>query len=91
MEVSIDTVPRGTLSADVTVQLRALDAGVTVKARLYDVTAAAACPGTSSTVTSTSWTTVTFTATLTAGSHRYKLQVLPGSANADVGAIGYLV
>lgn len=91
MEVTIDTVPRGTLSADVTVQLRALDAGVTVKARLFDVTANAACPGTSSTITSTNWTTTTFTATLTAGSHRYKLQLLPGSANADVGAIGYLV
>ena len=36
-------------------------------------------------------TTVTFTATLTAGSHRYTLQILPGAANADVGAIGYLV
>lgn len=91
MEVTVDTVPRGTLSADVTVQLRALDAGVSVKARLYDVTAAAPCAGTSTLITSTTWTTVTFTATLTAGSHRYKLQVLPGAANADVGAIGYLV
>lgn len=91
MEVTIDTVPRGTLSADVTVQLRALEAGVSVNARLYDVTAGAACPGTSATVTSTSWTTVTFTATLTAGSHRYKLQLLPGAANKDVGAIGYLL
>ena len=91
MEVTIDTVPRGTLSADVTVQLRALEAGVSVNARLFDVTAVSACPGTSSTVTSTTWTTVTFTATLTAGSHRYKLQLLPGAANKDVGAIGYLL
>lgn len=91
MQVSIDTVPRGTVSADVTVQLRALDAGVSVQARLYDVTASSPCPGTSAVVTSTSWTTVTFTATLTAGSHRYTLQILPGAANADVGAIGYLV
>jgi hypothetical protein len=91
MTVTIDTVPRGTTSADVTVTMRALDAGVTVQARLYDVTAGAPCPGTSAVVTSTTWTTVTFTATLTAGSHRYKLQLLPGAANADVGAIGHLL
>lgn len=91
MTVTVDTVPRGTLSADVTVTMRALDAGVSVQARLYDVTAGAPCSGTSSVVTSTSWTTVTFTATLTAGSHRYKLQLLPGAANADVGAIGHLL
>lgn len=90
IQVQINTVARGSTSATVTARLRALSSGVSVQARLYDATASAACTGTSSVVTSTSWTLVTFTVTLTAGSHYYKLQLLPGTANEDVGAVAYI-
>ena len=61
-----------------------------MRARLYDYTAAAACPETSSLVTSTTWETVTWTVTLNAGSHYYGLQLLPGAADEDVAAVAYL-
>lgn len=90
LQVQINTVPRGTLSASVTVRLRALEAGVSVQARLFDYTDTVACAGVSAVVTSTTWTTAVFTVTLTAGSHYYGLQLLPGVANADVAAMSYL-
>lgn len=90
VHVQINTVPRGTLQANVVVRLRSFDAGVTVQARLYDVTAGAACPGTSASVNSTTFETKVFTATLTAGSHFYELQLLPGTANKDVAGSGYV-
>lgn len=90
IQVQINTVPRGTISATVTAQVRALSAGVSVRARLYDYTSGAACPELSAIVTSTSWQTVTWTVTLNAGSHYYGLQLLPGAANEDVGAVGYV-
>jgi hypothetical protein len=90
VQVQINTVPRGTLSAVVSVRLRALEAGVTVKARLYDVTAGAPCVGESAVVTSTVWEWTTFAVTLNAGSHIYELQVLPGTANKDVLGVGYV-
>lgn len=90
IQVQINTVPRGTTAALINGRLRALNSGVSVQARLYDLTAAAACPGTSAVITSTSWQTISFVATLTAGSHLYELQLLPGTANEDVGAVAYL-
>lgn len=90
IQAQISTIPRGTTAAVVTARLRALAAGISVQARLYDVSAGAPCPGTSAVVTSTDWTTVTFAVTLTAGSHLYELQLLPGTANADVAASGYI-
>lgn len=88
VQVQINTIPRGTTAATVVVRLRAYDAGVSVKARLYDVTDSVACPGESALATGTAWQTVTFSTTLTSGSHFYELQVLPGAANADVFAAG---
>jgi hypothetical protein len=88
MQVQINTVPRGTTAGTVVVRLRAFSAGVSVKARLYDVTDSVACAGESAPVTSTSWQTVTFSTTLTSGSHFYELQLLPGAANEDVFAAG---
>jgi hypothetical protein len=88
--VQIDTVTRGTTAATIVARLRALDAGVSVSARLYDITAAAPCAGTSSVVTSTSWQTVSWGVTLTAGAHLYELQLLPTVANAPVLGTAYL-
>jgi len=90
IQVQVNTVARGSSLALVTARLRALDAGVSVQARLYDVTAATPCAGVSAVITSTAWSVVSFTATLTAGSHYYELQLLPGTANKEVGAVGYL-
>ena len=90
VQVQIDTAFHGTTTATVKARLRVFDAGVSVQARLYDVTAAAAVPGTSSVVTDTSWVNVAFSVTLNAGNHFYELQLLPGSANADVAGTGYL-
>lgn len=89
-QVQVNTIPRGTTLATVVVRMRALTAGVSVKARLYDVTDDTPCPGESATVTNTNWETKVFTATLTAGSHFYELQLLPGAANEPVMGVGYL-
>ena len=90
LEVQINTIPRGTTSALVTGKLRVLDSGNTVQARIYDVTAGSACTGTSSSVNSTTWTAIQFTTTLTPGSHYYRIEVLPGLANAGVAGMAYL-
>lgn len=89
-QVQIDTVSRGSVAAVITVRLRAMTAGITVKARLFDVTDNVACPGESTIVTGTAWATRVFSTTLTAGSHFYELQLLPGSANEPVYGWGYL-
>ena len=90
--VQLNTVARGSSLALVTARLRALDAGVSVQARLFDYTDMVVCPGVSALVTSTSWSTPPpqFTVTLTAGSHFYGLQLLPGTANAEVGSVAYV-
>jgi hypothetical protein len=89
VQVTIDTVARGTTAATVTVRLKARTAGVTVQARLYNVSDGVSV-GTSLVVTSTAWVTDVFAVVLTAGSKIYELQVLPGTANSDVQAVGYL-
>jgi hypothetical protein len=88
--VQVSTVARGTTSATVVAQLRALDPGVSVQARLFDVSDGVALPGVSAVVTSTEWQTVTWTVTLNPGAHFVKLQVLSGVAGAGVAAVGYL-
>lgn len=90
MQVQVNTVARGTTSATITARLRALNGGVTVQARLFDVSANVPITGTSAVVTNTQWETVTWTVSLTPGSHYYKLQLLSGSANEPVGAMAYL-
>lgn len=87
IEVTLDTLARGSASATVTVRLRAT-AG-TIMARLRNLSDGTTV-GTSSVVASTTWETVTFAVTLTAGSKIYELQVLPSLADTDVAAVGYL-
>lgn len=89
VQVQVNTVARGTTAAIVTARVRALNPGVSVKLRLYDVTDSVACPGESASVTpGTAWQTVTFNSTLTSGSHFYELQVLPGGADQPVWVSG---
>lgn len=90
IQAPLNTAVFGT-SVTVAVRLRAAKAGVSVQARLYDATAAAPCPGTSAVITSTAWTLTVFTATLTAGTDYYELNLLPGSANQDVFGSGFVV
>jgi hypothetical protein len=89
IQIPIDTVARGSTTLTMLVRLRALESGVSVQARLYDVSAGAACPGLSTVVTSTTWQNVSFPVTLTAGFHYYELQLLPGTADADVLGAGF--
>lgn len=88
-QAQVNTAARGTLAATVTGRLKADDAGVSVKARLYDVTDGVVCTGESATVTSTAWQTVTFGVTLTAGSHFYEVQLFSATAGAWVRAAGF--
>lgn len=87
--VQLSTVARATTLFQVTAQLRAFESGVSVQARLFDVTDGSPCAGLSAVVSSQTFQTVTWTVTLTPGSHYYRLQVLPGAADSDVAAIGY--
>jgi hypothetical protein len=89
IQVSIDTVARGTTAGTVTVRLKARAAGVSVQARLYNVSDGVSV-GSSVVVTSTTFVTDVFAVTLTAGSKIYELQLLPGTANQDVSGVGYL-
>jgi hypothetical protein len=89
VQVSIDTTEIGTTAGTVTVRLRAVAAGVSVTARLYNVSDNASA-GAGVAVTSTSWVTDVFAVTFAAGAKIYELQVLPGTANKDVAAVGYL-
>jgi hypothetical protein len=76
-------------SATVFCRLRALAATVSVQARLRNLDTATTV-GTSAVVTSTDWTDANFSAALTDGTYRYQLELLAGSANADVGAVAYV-
>lgn len=87
IQVSIDTVKRGSSSGVVTVRLRATSGSVT--ARLRNISDGITA-GTSAVITNTSWETVTFSVALTNGSKIYELQLLPSVANTDVAAVGYL-
>lgn len=87
VRVVLDTVARGTAGATVTARLRAT-AG-TVQARLFNVTDGVAV-GSSSVVSTSSWSDVSFPVALTTGAKSYELQVLPSLANTDVAAVGYV-
>lgn len=87
VQITIDTVVRGTTLATVTARLRATAGSVT--ARLQNITDNTTA-GTSSAVSDTSWVTVTFPAVLAVGVKTYELQVLPSLADTDVAAVGYL-
>lgn len=89
IKVALNPSLRGTDQVLVVVQLRAIAAGVSVQARLRNLTDSTTA-GTSSVVTSTAWTDANFTATLAAGTKTYRLELLPGTANQNVGAVGYL-
>lgn len=92
VHVQINTVARGTTSATVVARLRVFTPGVTVQARLYDVTAGAPCGGAnlSAVVSSTDWESVSFTCELTPGNNFYELQLLPSVADEDVAGNGYV-
>jgi hypothetical protein len=86
-EYIVDTLLRQSTTGTVRVRLRAAAGSVT--ARLFDLTSGLAV-GTSAPYTGTAYGTVTFPVTLTAGAHRYQLQLLPSVANSDVNGVGYL-
>ena len=90
VQVQINTLPRRTTSATIVARMRVGTSGTSFTARLYDVTDSTPCTGTSSSVTSTTWQTVTWTVTLTSGSHFYELQVNPSTANEPVFISAYL-
>lgn len=72
----------------VRVDLWARNAGISVTARLYNTTSAADV-GTSSTVTSTSRTSVSFNVTIVSG-NRYRLEVLSSATDEGVYCVGTL-
>ena len=83
-EINAADFPNGT--ATVLCELWTTEAGVTVQARLYDVTNASSV-GTSDLVISTTPTTADFTVALTAGIARYRLQVTSTTTGTDLFAI----
>jgi hypothetical protein len=85
VRVTIDTAVRGSLTGTVNARLRASAGNVT--ARLRNITDGTTV-GTSSVVSTTAWTDVSFAVGLTPGSKVYELQVLPSIANTDVAAVG---
>jgi hypothetical protein len=87
-EYVIDTVVRKVLTGTVRVRVRA--AAGSVNARLFDLDAGLAVGTASAPYTGTAFGTLTFAVALTAGAHRYQLQLLPSVANSDVNGIGYL-
>lgn len=87
VQVVINTDVRGTSTGTVRARLRAASGNVTARLRnLTDSTDA----GTSSVVSSSSWTDVVFGVTFASGEKTYELQLLPSVANVDVAGIGYL-
>jgi hypothetical protein len=87
-EYVIDTVVRKVLTGTVRVRVRAAAGSVT--ARLFDLDAGLAVGTAAAPYTGTTFGTLSFAVTLTAGAHRYQLQLLPSVANSDVNGIGYL-
>lgn len=88
VHVQINTAVRHTTEVTLIARLRALSAGISVRARLYEV-GAGPVTGTSPLVTNTDWETVTWTVDVTAGSHYYVMQVLPGAADEPVSCVAY--
>lgn len=90
LQARINTVERGSTAAVAYIRMRALSAGVSVQARIWNAGTAAVVGGPSAVVSSTSWTWVVIPVTLTAGEYYYELQLLPGAANAPVVGIGWI-
>ena len=90
IQVQIDTTVRGTTAAVVVARVRARTAGVSVTARLRNVSDGATVGTQAVAVTSTDWTLVTFACALTPGAKLYALELLPSVANEDVQAVGYV-
>ena len=86
MQVALDTVARGSTSLLVTARLRA--ASGTVQCRLRNISDGLTV-GTSAVVSSATWQTVTFTATLTAGSKIYRAELLGSQNGVDIAGICY--
>ena len=76
-------------SVTAVVQCKTASAGVGVTPQVYNTTTAAVA-GTGSTVTGTSWTTVSFAITVASGQNVYRLRMTPGTANIDCFCLGYL-
>lgn len=89
VQVSINTVQRGTTDAIVFARLRAVNPDISIQARLQNVTDNVTV-GVSNVITSQTWINTIFVVSLTTGTKTYELQVLPGAANEDVAAVGYL-
>lgn len=81
IQVYIDTAARGSVAGTMWVRLRASAGSVTARLRDMD---SGTTVGTSSAVTSTSFVTVSFAVTLTAGKKLYEVQLSPELANTDV-------
>lgn len=87
IEYIIDTAVRGNSLGVVYVRLRALSG--TVRARLWDITSGLQV-GISTVITSTTFVNESFPVTFTTGEKRYRLELLPGTANVGVNGVGYL-
>ncbi len=87
IQVVLDTVRRGSNTVTVTCRVRCDSGNVTVRLRNISDNVTA---GTSAVVASTTWLTVTFSATLTPGSKIYRLEGLPSLADVAFQVIGYL-
>lgn len=88
VRIVIDTTVVGTAAGRVFVRLRATSGSVS--ARLFNITDNVAA-GSSTVVSSSTWTDLTFDVAFVAGSKTYELQVLPTLPNVDVAAVGYLM
>jgi len=93
----VNTAETGT-SFEVTARIRALDEGVTVQARLWNVSLSEAVPGVSPPVTSTlgadgktQWTSVSWNVVLQLGDYSYELQLLSDTSNADMQATARMI
>lgn len=86
MQVALDTVSRGSTSLLVTARMRASSG--TVQCRLRNISDGVTV-GTSAVVNSSTWQTVTFTATLTNGSKIYRAELLGSQNGVDIAGIVY--
>lgn len=86
-EAPVDTSARGTSAAVAKVRLRARSGSVSARVVDESGNVVGTLP---SAYTGTTFSWQTFAVALTAGAHRYHLELLPGTANVDVNGIGFL-
>jgi hypothetical protein len=89
IDVMLDTAALPGVSVTCVVQCKTAAGGVGVTPQVYNVTDATVA-GTGSTVTGTTWQTVSFAVTLAAGQKVYRLRMTPSAANVDCFTLGYL-